>query len=68
MIIRPPCHTREDVISIVIIIMVIIIIIIIMIITCPHILPVPGSTLITPGGNPASTVSSANFKAVRGET
>merc|ERR1712066_985840 len=32
-------------------------------IACPHILPVPGSTLITPGGNPASTVSSANCKA-----
>ena len=40
----------------------------IMMITCPHILPVPGRTLITPGGNPASTVSSANFNAVNGET
>ena len=35
---------------------------------CPHSLPVPGRTLITPGGMPALTASSANLSAVRGQT
>lgn len=30
--------------------------------------PEPGSTFMTPGGNPASTESSQNFRAVRGVT
>ena len=30
--------------------------------------PVPGKMLMTPGGNPAFTDSSANFRAVSGDT
>lgn len=35
---------------------------------CPIEEPGPGSMLITPGGKPAFTDNSANFKAVRGVT
>ena len=35
---------------------------------CPHWEPVPGRTLITPGGIPAFRDSSANFSAVNGDT
>jgi hypothetical protein len=31
-------------------------------------IPVPGKILITPGGNPAFTESSANLRAVNGDT
>ena len=35
---------------------------------CWRVLPDPGTMLITPGGKPALTTSSANLRAVRGVT